>query len=148
MLHVILNSKKRCIMDIMSDKVLYPLEIWSCWFVISYDLEMNRWPIRTHFGLCTQCWPEIEYCLWVLCLQGQWPRYWVSIELSLWSAGVKEGYQTWINALCPFTGQVQINDVNRFKHLKTRKTRTDWWITLTWVTWQKCWTGEGDEGGS
>lgn len=49
MLHVILNSKKRCIMDVMSDKVLYPLEIWSGvvyekkqGFVISYDLEMNR----------------------------------------------------------------------------------------------------------
>lgn len=146
MLHVILNSKKHCILDVMSDKVLYPLEIWSYekkqGFVISYDLEMNRWPIRTDFGLCTQCWPEIEYSSnhkFVSAVsQGQWPRYWVSIELSLWSAGVKEGYQTWINALCPFTGQVQINDVNRFKHLKTRKTPTDWWITLTWVTWQKC----------
>lgn len=47
MLHVILNSKKRCIMDVMSDKVLYPLEISSVYekkqgFVISYDLEMNR----------------------------------------------------------------------------------------------------------
>lgn len=48
MLHVILNSKKRCIMDVMSDKVLYPLEIYGVvyekkqGFVISYDLEMNR----------------------------------------------------------------------------------------------------------